>query len=256
VVGKKDQIKVYVCQVGCGGVNWMFFDARKKRNFDTVYLNKDDMLKLRKTIDHFVSSEEMYARLGIPYKLNLLFSGMAGMGKTSLAMAIASILNRNVYIFPISKDVDDIKLIQAISGMASDSILLCEDIDCVFEDRVTTDAGKNKVTLSGILNILDGLTTRIGLITILTTNFIDRIDKALKRAGRIDLHLHFEYATNEQITQMIEMYYPSKIDLAKAFIECLIKMDMKVTMAELQSFFFYTVGIDGDPVMMIDKLKI
>lgn len=44
----------------------------------------------------------------------------------------------------------------------------------------------SKVTLAGLLNILDGVTSQEGRIVIMTSNFAKRLDKALTRPGRID----------------------------------------------------------------------
>ena len=64
-------------------------------------------------------------------------------------------------------------------------MLLIEDVDCVFKtERTTTD--QTGVTLSGLLNALDGVSSREGRVLFLTTNHPERLDAALVRPGRVD----------------------------------------------------------------------
>ena len=51
------------------------------------------------------------------------------------------------------------------------------------------------MTLSGLLNFTDGLWSCCGSerIIIFTTNYIEKLDKALLRAGRMDKHIHMSW---------------------------------------------------------------
>lgn len=53
------------------------------------------------------------------------------------------------------------------------------------------------MTLSGLLNFIDGLWSSCGdeRIVVLTTNHIERLDPALLRPGRMDMHIHMSYCT-------------------------------------------------------------
>ena len=48
---------------------------------------------------------------------------------------------------------------------------------------------EEKMSLSFILNIIDGLNENYGRILIITSNYYDKIDKALIRPGRIDIRV-------------------------------------------------------------------
>ena len=61
-----------------------------------------------------------------------------------------------------------------------------------------------KLTLSHILNILDGILETPGRIFIMTSNYPEKLDKALIRPGRIDSIVHFTKCTKEDIVEMIE----------------------------------------------------
>ncbi|KAL4305118.1 hypothetical protein AHAS_Ahas16G0046300 [Arachis hypogaea] len=55
----------------------------------------------------------------------------------------------------------------------------------------------SEVTLSGLLNFIDGLWSSCGeeRIVICTTNHKERLDPALLRPGRMDLHIHMSYCS-------------------------------------------------------------
>jgi ATP-dependent 26S proteasome regulatory subunit len=64
------------------------------------------------------------------------------------------------------------------------------------------------MTLSGLLNALDGVATPHGLITVMTTNNIDTLDDALLRAGRADRVVEFSYPTKDQVDRMLLKFCP------------------------------------------------
>ncbi|GFS29813.1 P-loop containing nucleoside triphosphate hydrolases superfamily protein [Actinidia rufa] len=84
---------------------------------------------------------------------------------------------------------------------ANRSILVIEDIDCSSDFQNRQAGGYNNVdsqlTLSGLLNFIDGLWSSCGdeRIIIFTTNHKDRLDPALLRPGRMDIHIHMSYCT-------------------------------------------------------------
>jgi ATP-dependent 26S proteasome regulatory subunit len=80
-----------------------------------------------------------------------------------------------------------------------------EDIDCCASDVVLSrDDGTNNssgsLTLSHLLNVLDGSLTRDDSVVLMTTNHFDKLDSALVRAGRMDLAIHLDYCDAYQFT--------------------------------------------------------
>ncbi len=66
---------------------------------------------------------------------------------------------------------------------------------------------KEELTLSFLLNLLDGVLETPGRILIMTSNYPKRLDNALTRPGRIDVNVKFTYADLDMITQMITNFY-------------------------------------------------
>ena len=78
-----------------------------------------------------------------------------------------------------------------MSYFPKNSILLLEDIDSLFVERKANDSNKSLVSFSGILNVLDGMGRKSGLITFMTTNYKENLDKALIRPSRVDFQMNF-----------------------------------------------------------------
>lgn len=68
------------------------------------------------------------------------------------------------------------------------------------------------LTLSGLLNALDGPFTRDGRIMIMTTNHPDILDTALIRPGRVDVKYLFDYCDKQQIKELYEMFFETICD--------------------------------------------
>ena len=71
----------------------------------------------------------------------------------------------------------------------------------------------SRISLSGLLNVVDGVASHEGRVLIMTTNDIDRLDDALLRPGRIDVRVRFELATRFQAEKLfIQMFSPPEED--------------------------------------------
>ncbi|KAH8761540.1 putative mitochondrial chaperone BCS1-A [Diaporthe sp. PMI_573] len=71
---------------------------------------------------------------------------------------------------------------------------------CVSDDQ-------KGVSLSGLLNAIDGLASHEGRVLIMTTNKPERLDDGLIRPGRVDLQVDFTYATQEQASELFKRMY-------------------------------------------------
>lgn len=74
------------------------------------------------------------------------------------------------------------------------------------------EESNQKITLSFLLNLFDGILETPGRITIMSTNFIEKLDKAFTRPGRIDVISKFGFSDYEQLVQIIEHRYDIKLD--------------------------------------------
>lgn len=214
------------------GSHWSFGTSLHKRKIDSVFIpNRDELMN---DIRKFKASEKEYLEWGIPYKRNYFFYGPPGTGKTSIITAVASEFSLNVHICSFASDLDDSKFSKLISTIRKNSILVLEDIDSLFKKR--EKSMNSQVSFSCILNTLDGLQRKHGLMTFMTTNHKDELDEALTRPGRIDMSIKFDFATKEQIKSMFDNFLPKQ---KKIFSKFYHKIEMrKVSTAVLQKFLF------------------
>lgn len=172
-----------------------------KRPFDTIYYKNLD--KIINEIEFFLNRKEIYNKYGRPYKKGLLFEGVPRTGKTSIVKALANYFKRDIYYLDLKSVRSDNELISCFNDVnAKQAILLIEDIDSYFDGRESKDGVE--VTFSGLLQLLDGINSSEGLITIITTNKVESIkDNALLGSGRIESHYHFPKPTKEDIYNYI-----------------------------------------------------
>jgi len=68
-------------------------------------------------------------------------------------------------------------------------------------------SSRSRISLSGLLNVLDGVASHEGRVLIMTTNHVERLDGALLRPGRIDVRIRFELATRAQAEHVFVQIY-------------------------------------------------
>ncbi|KAF9201493.1 hypothetical protein BGZ59_002685 [Podila verticillata] len=184
---------------------WSNSETRTPRAFHSVILAKGLKEELLSDITMFRKSARWYQDRGIPYRRGYLLHGPPGTGKTSFIVALAGHLRMNVCIVNLGiSGFNDKQLNQLLNSAPRNSILLMEDVDAALIKRKAgkDQEGENNVTLSGILNSLDGITAQEGSVVFMTTNHIRKLAPALIRPGRCDRKLLFDYADEHQIRGM------------------------------------------------------
>jgi len=218
------------------------------RLLDSVVLEPGEKEHLLEDISRFRKSKLRYTRLGVPYHRGYLLYGPPGTGKTSLVSALAAHFGLSIYTLNLT-DFNDRSLMNAVNQVPANSVLLFEDIDCMkgSKARPTANldtrnpepgtpngntANQNGVTLSGLLNVLDGFYAPANVLFAMTTNRIEALDEALLRPGRIDYKLYLGKATERQKLELYLRFFPedSKLE-AQIFLEACRSTE---TMAEFQ----------------------
>ncbi|KAI3722812.1 hypothetical protein L2E82_33918 [Cichorium intybus] len=203
---------------------WTSVNLDHPATFTTLAMDSDIKEKVMKDLDRFVERREYYRKVGKAWKRGYLLYGPPGTGKSSLIAAMANYLNFDIYDLELTEVKSNSELRTLLVATANRSILVVEDIDCSveFHDREAGEAEralarikgklypeeKKKVTLSGFLNFIDGLWSSCGdeRLVIFTTNRKDKLDPALIRPGRMDVHVHMSYCTPCGFRQLVFNY--------------------------------------------------
>lgn len=224
------------------------------RSFQNLFF--EQKTEFVKRLEFFVNRKDWYYKKGIPYTLGFMFYGEPGCGKTSTIKAIANYTKRHI----INVNLDDITTKTELKKLffnekilvhnqetnkdeeyeisINNRIYVIEDIDCM-SDIVCTrenveEEETDSITLSSLLNVLDGTLETPGRIIIITTNHPEKLDKALIRPGRFDMHIHFQKFSKELIKEMIEEFYEKKMSK-----ETSKKLpDYKLSPAEVNAILF------------------
>ncbi|KZT69337.1 P-loop containing nucleoside triphosphate hydrolase protein [Daedalea quercina L-15889] len=217
---------------------WRFIISRPKRLLESIILDTGVKELLVNDTRNFLASKDWYTRRGIPFRRGYLLYGVPGSGKTSIIHSIAGELGLDVYVLTLSRvGLDDTGLNHLLSDLPERCITLLEDVDVAFKKGINRnlpsthapprDSGRvfkdedgstieleekqdmmeGRVTLSGLLNALDGIGAQEGRILFATTNNYSALDAALIRPGRMDLHIEFKLATKEQARGLFEAFY-------------------------------------------------
>ncbi|KAL6227121.1 hypothetical protein ACLB2K_001080 [Fragaria x ananassa] len=186
------------------GFKWDSINLEHPSTFETLAMDLELKNAVIEDLNRFVKRKEFYKKVGRAWKRGYLLYGPPGTGKSSLVAAMANYLKFDVYDLQLANIFRDSDLRKLLLATANRSILVIEDIDCSADlpVRIRHEDGRKQVpdvqlTLSGLLNFIDGLWSSCGdeRIIIFTTNHKERLDPALLRPGRMDMHIHMSYCT-------------------------------------------------------------
>lgn len=138
----------------------------------------------------------------IPVKRGVLLGGVYGTGKTMTAKVASKFAVEAGLTFIYVRRADELsRSIQFAKSYSTPAVVVfCEDID-----QVTS--GDRDVDMNDILNTLDGVDTKtMNLITILTTNHVDRITQAMLRPGRLDAVITIPPPDPAAVEKLLRIY--------------------------------------------------
>lgn len=179
--------------------DWRKKSAIQPRSRESVVLKEGQMDRILDYLNTFLSNKAAYAKADIPFRTGILLHGEPGSGKSSTALAIANELKMNVYIVSLTSLMSDESLSDCFGAIPANSIVILEDIDIVSAVKNRDDDDDHGVTMTGMLNVLDGFQSPPGVITIMTTNRLDVLDPAIIRPGRVDLMENLDCLDDSQL---------------------------------------------------------
>ena len=188
-----------------------------RRSIDSVLVDDDRIAKVLDDMRWFYGSSDWYAERGVPWRRGYLFYGPPGTGKSSLVRALASELSLDIATLDIGRaTLTDDDLREAMMYAPEGSLIAIEDVDAVFTQR--EGVGKSSgVSFSGLLNAIDGVAAQEGRALIMTTNHKDKLDPALIRPGRADVHTELGLVGAATARRLFARFFPDEHKLALVF---------------------------------------
>nr|QQV29707.1 AAA-ATPase [Kaumoebavirus] len=221
---KRDFKNPVVFKYDTGDSEWEECTLAVSKTFKNVFLEEEAELKIRKRME-LLSDEDYYKRTGKPKKACFLLSGLPGCGKSSTSFAIAQEYRHNIYVLNLKALHKRVDFNRAVNGIEKGSMVIIEEIDTINLKRKGEKKGEKYIGLSDILELLDGYYNFKDCVVILTTNHPERLDPALIRQGRVDLHIEYQRASLDVLTRILTYFLPQ----CKLDAETLSKYDKKLT---------------------------
>ncbi|OAY24566.1 AAA-ATPase ASD, mitochondrial [Manihot esculenta] len=246
---------------GWKATKWSHVVFEHPASFDTLAMATKEKEEIMKDLVKFSKGKSYYAKIGKAWKRGYLLYGPPGTGKSTMIAAMANFLNYDVYDLELTTVKDNTELRKLLIDTTSKSIIVIEDIDCSLDltgqrkpkekeedkdeegqdpiskkekEEEAENKKSSKVTLSGLLNFIDGIWSACGgeRIIVFTTNYVEKLDPALIRRGRMDKHIEMSYCCFEAFKVLAENYLDVESHELFAKIQNLLE-ETKMTPADV-----------------------
>jgi DNA polymerase III delta prime subunit len=257
------------------------------RTFNNVFF--EERQKVKKHVEFFLTRRDWYEAKGIPYTLGFMFHGEPGCGKTSSVKAIANTARRHIINIQLSEIKSKAQLrhlffndeihvhngsnIERYTIPVHERLFVIEDIDAMGdavlrrewkkpvapkpEKKPTGDPWadqeeeqKEPIDLSFLLNLLDGTLESSGRILAISSNYPERIDRALIRPGRIDMIIKFKKCNITILNEMVSNFYDKP---SEGLTD--LQLDYKWSPAEVNQILFRNFDTPSDAIKELVELQ-
>ncbi|XP_047308680.1 AAA-ATPase At5g57480-like [Impatiens glandulifera] len=211
---------------------WESVPFKHPSTFETLAMDPLKKEEIMADLKCFAKGQCFYQKTGRAWKRGYLLYGPPGTGKSSMIAAMANYLGYDIYDLELTEVQNNSELRKLLMKTSSRSIIVIEDIDCsiTLTNRKKNecspdfrgpavvhgggggggagDEGTNSITLSGLLNFTDGLWSCCGSekIFVFTTNHVEKLDPALLRSGRMDMHVFMSYCSFPALKILLKNY--------------------------------------------------
>lgn len=172
---------------------------------DELVLNPDELEQVRASLWAPVQNTAACVKHNIPLNRGVLLEGTYGTGKTMTANVTSKVCVDNGWTYILLDDVRALKDALLFAQRYQPAVVFAEDVDRVAAQR---DQRGND-----LLNTIDGvLTKNAQVITVLTTNHVEKLDRAMLRPGRLDAVITVRPPEAEAVERLVRLYARGLVD--------------------------------------------
>jgi transitional endoplasmic reticulum ATPase len=185
------------------------FEGLKKVSYEDIGGLKDELQRVRETIELPLRHPELFRKLGIEPPKGVLLYGPPGTGKTLIAKAVAN--ESKAHFIPVAgpeiiskyygESEQKLRELFDEARQNAPSIIFIDELDSIAPRREDVTGEVERRVVAQLLTMMDGLEERGQVVVIGATNRVDAIDPALRRPGRFD--------------REIEIGVPNEVDRAE-----------------------------------------
>lgn len=228
--------------------------ASKITHANELIISDKVKFRLDVALNNFKDNQAWFEKRGLPRKLVIVLYGPPGTGKTSLTRYIADYLRKDICVMTTKSMTNEGFPALVRQSSNSNGVVSIQDFDVysAFHKRdedVLSEGDFNKdkeskkerekknsvnfssLSLSTILNTLQGDIPLSNCVVVMTTNHIEKIDPAVIRSGRVDLMLEVGCLEIAEVQKFYETYYETSEKLPAFF------NDIQIKAAELMGGF-------------------
>ncbi|HVP25315.1 MAG TPA: CDC48 family AAA ATPase [Methanomicrobiales archaeon] len=190
------------------------FEGLKKVSYEDIGGLKDELQRVRETIELPMRHPELFRKLGIEPPKGVLLHGPPGTGKTLIAKAVAN--ESGAHFIPIAgpeiiskyygESEQKLREIFEEARQNAPSIIFIDELDSIAPRREDVTGEVERRVVAQLLTMMDGLEERGQVVVIGATNRVDAIDPALRRPGRFDREIEIGVPNEVDRSEILKIH--------------------------------------------------
>ena len=186
----------------------------KRFSYEDIGGLKDELQRLRETIELPLRHPELFQRLGIEPPKGVLLYGPPGTGKTLIAKAVASesgahfisIAGPEVISKYYGESEQRLREVFEEARENAPTIIFIDELDSIAPRREDVTGEVERRVVAQLLTMMDGLEERGQVVVIGATNRVDAIDAALRRPGRFDREIEIGVPAESDRIEILKIH--------------------------------------------------